>query len=190
MGLATYLEFLLDDVIREAGSLVFLVGVVLAAVVARPLGRRFGVSAWLAGLTLASLAAIAAVTLVPGSSVWDFLRHPLGGDLEPADCLDGGLRRAVTGLWSDLGGPLNIVLFVPAGLLLTLWSRRPVRVAVALSVLSLTIEATQVVIGRHCQAVDLVANSVGAVLGATAGALALAGSRRHRTDDVATGSRH
>lgn len=189
MGLATYLESLLNDVIREAGSLVLLVGLVVATVVARPLGRRLGTSGWLAGLTVASLAAIAAVTLVPGSSVWDFLRHPLGGDLAPRDCLDGGVRAAVTGLWSDLGGPLNIVLFVPAGLLLTLWSRRPVRVAVVLAVLSLMIEAVQLVIGRHCQAVDLVANSIGATLGVAAGAVALAVAGRRQADGPATGPR-
>lgn len=189
MGLSTYLEFLLDDVIREAGSLVFLAGLVVAAVVARPLGRRFAVSPWLAASTVAALAAIAAVTLVPGTSVWEFLRHPLGGDLEPRVCVAGGVRAAFAGLWSDFGGPLNVVLFVPAGLLLTLWSRRPVRVAVVLSVLSLTIEAVQVVIGRHCAAVDLVANSLGAVLGAGAGAVAVVAAARRRAGVVAANAR-
>lgn len=70
---------------------------------------------------------------------------------------------------------LNIVLFVPPVLLATLLWRAPVRATLAAAAGSLAIEILQPLIGVGANdPVDLLANTVGAALGALAGAIILA----------------
>ena len=80
------------------------------------------------------------------------------------------------GLRSDPFGSsqfiLNVVLFVPAGVMWTGMTRRPAVVAAALVALSVLIESVQAVTGLGAPDVaDLVANSIGALVGAFAAAL-------------------
>ncbi|MHC5903949.1 VanZ family protein [Streptomyces sp. S6] len=81
-----------------------------------------------------------------------------------------GWRRVSYDPFSDTEVLLNTALFVPAGLVWTLLTGRPVRVLAALSGLSLLIECVQAVTGLGANDVaDLLANSAGAVLGVVAG---------------------
>ncbi|WP_088285778.1 VanZ family protein [Kineosporia sp. A_224] len=177
MGLVGYLEQFVTGVLRELGSLVLVVGVVAGALVARPVGRRLHRSPWLVLAVVVSLTLVAATTLVPGDSVWQFLRDPIE-DPSPRSCVAGGVRRMVSTLWADPGGVLNVALFVPAGLTLTLWTRRPLPVLAALSVASLGIETVQLLIDRQCQAGDWLANTLGAAVGV--GLAAYGGATRRR----------
>ncbi|MGC3994743.1 MAG: VanZ family protein [Propionicimonas sp.] len=70
---------------------------------------------------------------------------------------------------------LNIALFVPPAVLATLLWRAPVRATLAAAAGSLAIEVIQPLIGVGANdAVDLLANTAGAALGAIAGAIILA----------------
>lgn len=70
---------------------------------------------------------------------------------------------------------LNIALFVPPALLATLLWRAPVRAVLAAAGASLVIEILQPLIGVGANdAVDLLSNTLGAALGAIAGAIILA----------------
>ena len=155
-----------------------LVAVLVATALRRRLGTASAVS--VAGL-LWSLAAIALVTLVP-------TRADVG--VVPAD------SRSEACSW-DYGGPsgaafevlgldqrtLNVLLFVPAGLLLVLAAGRwwsglllaPMGLA-ALAAYSLAIELTQLQLARldrACDVTDLVDNVAGAGLGFMVGLLLL-----------------
>jgi hypothetical protein len=151
-----------------------LLGCAAGLLVARPLVRRFGGRPLWVGLSVASLGGIAAVTLVPDApdAVLPGLAFGRAAD---------GVRRCAADAWASvsgfgagLDGPMNVALYLPAGLFLTCWSRRPLPVAAGLCMLSLVIEVLQVPLGRSCQAVDWVANSLGGVLGAALAAGRLA----------------
>ena len=95
--------------------------------------------------------------------------------------ITGGLHWA-SGGWerfaSDLGRSeemfLNMALFVPAGVTLTLWRRNPLGALAALGVLSAAIEVAQGVLGLGNPDVsDLLCNSTGAFVGAGIGAIVL-----------------
>lgn len=70
----------------------------------------------------------------------------------------------------DVGFALNVVLFVPLGVLLTLSTRRPVWSVVACVVGSSTIELVQLLpqLHRDSSVLDVVANGLGGLLGALA----------------------
>lgn len=75
----------------------------------------------------------------------------------------------------------NVVLFVPAVLLLAVASRRPIVVLLGASATSALIELVQAMapaLGRSCSTNDWVSNSLGAVLGAGLAAVALVLARR------------
>ncbi|MEY4477196.1 MAG: VanZ like family [Actinomycetota bacterium] len=83
-------------------------------------------------------------------------------------------------LWADsivvgANWTLNAVLFVPAGLTLSMFLRSPIRAAMTLSFASFLIETVQQITSVGIpDPSDFVANTVGAVIGAVLGVLLLA----------------
>ncbi len=137
-------------------------GLVMAAVVARPLAARMRIPDGMMFGVLASLSLVAAATLSPGvDGVWGGclrdVAHPLGRGL-----LAGGDRS------------LNTWLFVPLGLFAALGARfRPWLLPAAFAV-PFVVEGLQRTVpwlGRRCQFQDLVDNTWGVILGAAAGLL-------------------
>lgn len=159
------------------------VGVMLALVAVTGLGcgllgwglqRRLGpVTAWsIAGL-LWSLAAIAAITLVPANGAPGIVSAE--GRLTTCSWDIGG--PAPDGFWIFSGGQrlLNMVVFVPSGALLVLaaarwrtaWILVPLGLA-GLAAYSVGIEATQLALARldrACDVTDVIDNVTGAVIG-------------------------
>jgi hypothetical protein len=136
----------------------------------------------LTALTGTSLAVVLGVTVVP-SGGWGSLAvapnalHSIAVNVRPTA---GDLTAWIT----STDGPLNVVLFVPLGFFLALFLRRPLPAAAAAVLLSLVIECYQASLSTRVGAFpDIVANGVGAVVGATAAALvlALAPTARDRT---------
>jgi glycopeptide antibiotics resistance protein len=73
-------------------------------------------------------------------------------------------------------GWLNVALYLPAGALLTAVTRRPVLTVACLAGLSMGVEVWQALtLARTCAAHDVVANTLGAALGAAIGAVAITG---------------
>jgi hypothetical protein len=94
-----------------------------------------------------------------------------GGSQVAANCV---VNRDVFEPFTTVQGLLNMAMFVPAGLLGTLVTRRvafPVCVGVALSAVIETAQGAIPAIGRACDTSDLVTNSAGALLGAFCGLL-------------------
>lgn len=131
----------------------------LTAVVAWPLGRR----PHRGGLGVAFVAVLGAVlaatttTRLPGFSL-DGLRPYLSEFLDPGYLVDG--------FGSTDEKLANIGLFLPPAVLATMLWRRPVVIVAAGAGLSFLIEAWQAFIGRGGDAVDVVHNAFGAMLGA------------------------
>ena len=152
------------------------VGVALALMVAGVARSRRVLTA----LTGSSLAVVLGVTVVPSGGWSDFALEP--GALRS---IAVNVRPAPDDLtaWTTNGdGPLNVVLFVPLACSLALLLRRPLLAAAAGVVLSLAIECYQASLTTRVGAfADVVANSVGALLGAGAAALALVVAHRLRT---------
>lgn len=99
-------------------------------------------------------------------------REPAQGSC-PACLADWHVEKLITGAFgTDVA--LNIALFVPPVLLATLLWRNPVRATVAAAAGSLAIEIIQplIEVGAN-DAVDLLANTIGAAIGAIGGALIL-----------------
>lgn len=134
-----------------------------AVALAVPVARRVGSNRWLVAAALLSIALIVGVTLA--SRAFDGEGAGFGSPL-PA-CLDTG------DCWErifeiDLLSLLNFVLFVPAGLFVGLVTRRPLITVAALVGISGLIEIGQGLF--HLGAPDpgdLMANSLGAIVGVT-----------------------
>jgi hypothetical protein len=156
-----------------------LAGVLVTGVVTVVLRRRgwLDAPAWLA---------FAAVLSVVGILVFTLFREGVLLAQEVASgsplALPGGqgLRDwSSDGWWRAAADPLrstqvllNIALFVPAGFLWTVLTRRPWRVMLALGALSVVIEVTQALTGLGANDVaDIVANAGGAVVGTGAGVI-------------------
>lgn len=139
------------------------VGLLLVAVSsllsATALGRRLGRSSLLAALGVASLGCIPVVTLYPAGPFSQF----------PQNCAGSLVAFPhVHALFGTHDGLLNVLLFLPAGVLLPLLTGRPARTAGCLVLLSFAIEVAQGVMGNHsCTSADWWANSFGALVGAT-----------------------
>ena len=118
----------------------FLALVVAAVVIAWAIGPRSTRPRWLVGLALLSVAAIVATTVVP-SGGWRYLVTGYGQPL--ADCfgVDQWLSLGAYSIEADT--LLNVVLYIPAGFLWVTLVRRPVRVVLALALLSVAIESWQ-----------------------------------------------
>lgn len=177
MDLAAPARVLAADV---SAGLTTVVCAVLAVVVAALVPRRRVLTA-LAGL---SVAVVLGLTLVPNGG-WG----ALGFETGPLHSVVTNLtprRSALTGWLDNDDGPANVVLYLPAGLFLALASRRPVRSAVGLAVLSLLVECWQATLTTRVGSFDdVVANALGAALGAVVAALVLAVRRAGRRHQVA-----
>ncbi|WP_328912521.1 MULTISPECIES: VanZ family protein [unclassified Streptomyces] len=112
-------------------------------------------------LFTAGVAGVVSVTLLPGS----------GSSGQGAVC-DTGSPFAVLTTWST-GVLLNVALFAPAPFFAVLAFRRPLTVAASAALASGLVELLQAEsdTGRACSLTDVGANTVGALLGAAAGAL-------------------
>ena len=116
--------------------------------------------------SLASISIIVAVTL--GRSGWP-QQVSLG---RVADWSTTSLERLRSDPFGSSQFILNVVLFVPAGVAWTWMTRRPAVVAAALVGVSVLIESVQAITGLGAPDVaDLLANSVGALVGVCAAAL-------------------
>jgi hypothetical protein len=147
-------------------------GLLLAVLVAAVAPTRRVLTA----LTGAALAVVLGVTLVP---VGGWSSFALVGDV-PASILSNLQPRAgdLTAWLHAADGPLNVVLFVPLGFLLALLLRRPVRAALLCALLSLGIECYQCALTTRVGAfADVVANSLGAGIGALAALVVLVAAR-------------
>ncbi len=150
--------------------------VIAAAIVAGPLGQRMGTS-WLGTfLALASLLEIVVITLaVRQGALFDRALGPVVDSVPLGDRLgwwrDGWeLRRVVDPANSEW--LLNVVLFVPAGLAWTALTRNAPLTLVWLVMASFVIETIQSVTGAGApDTADLVANSIGALVGVLLGVL-------------------
>jgi hypothetical protein len=119
----------------------------------------------------ASLALIVAATL-----------SPAGLGLGVIGACGHGLTS--TGALTTVQGLLNVLLFVPAAVALTVATGRPAFVTGAGAGLSVAVEAVQSLapgLGRSCQLHDVIANSLGAVAGAL---LAVLGQRLSEASPV------
>ena len=150
----------------------------LCGLLALLLQRRLG---WLSALSIAgfvwSLAVIGSITLIPANGAPGVVYAE--GRLTTCSWDIGG--PAPDGFWIFSGGQrlLNMVVFVPAGILLVLacarwrvaWVLVPLGL-VALAGYSIGIEATQLAlarIDRACDVTDVIDNVTGAVLGVAIG---------------------
>jgi hypothetical protein len=156
-------------------------GVALAFIVAVPLAPKAaswtGLSPLLAGMLVFTVGAIIAITLTPGSGA-GFFGHSWCGGLRPPPSLDDFLRLSEHGL--------NVVLFVPLGILIGLIPRaRPFAVAaVSAAAMPIVIEWIQYSVprlDRICQTWDALENLFGLAIGLGIGvavALVLRTTRR------------
>lgn len=147
-------------------TIVLLGLVVLGVVIVAPRRRT------LILLTGASLSVVLGVTMVP----WGGWRN-FGVTTNALDSIARNVRpeRADLTAWVHAGdGPLNVLLFIPLGFFLALLLRRPVTAAVCCAALSVAIECYQSSLTTRVGSfADVVANTLGAVVGATAATLIL-----------------
>jgi len=130
--------------------------VALTLLLAWPLGRRRGRLGVLFVLTLGLVLAATATSRL-------FLPSPAAVGPYLAEFADPAYL--VGGFAGSMEKLANIALFLPLGLLGTLLWRRPAAVLAGCVALTFSIEAWQSVVGRVGDAVDVVHNSVGALLG-------------------------
>lgn len=146
---------------------------VLGLLTAAPLGRFLATSREVAfGLTM-SFGLIVFATLSPNAP---------SDTAGICDLSRIGLASLST-LTSDPDALLNVILFVPLGLMLGLLPRTRRNVAIVLAAFSLTflIEATQLLVtdlGRGCESADMADNTMGLVIGLVAGVVASVATRR------------
>ncbi|MFI9050407.1 VanZ family protein [Streptomyces sp. NPDC053427] len=143
---------------------------VVAAVVAyRPVARRTGRSAQ------ATLGALLAVGVCLGMTLPDQIAAGAAGRL--GACLAGASVRTLTGGFAH--NAVNVVLWIPMGLLGTAVSRRPVAVTLAGSGAWVLVELLQTLDPvRSCQPVDWANNTLGVAIGALVGWLVAVRGRR------------
>jgi VanZ family protein len=159
-------------------TMAVIAGLGLAAAVLAP--RRRGATA----LTALALALVLGVTVVPSggwsdlSVVPDALRS-IRTNLTPA-----GSGPAAWTSGADAG--LNMALFVPLGLSLTLLLRRPVLAVLAATALSVAVECWQASLTTRVSSfADVVCNGLGALAGAVLGGLLLLVSHALRAGSTA-----
>ncbi|MFE2379577.1 VanZ family protein [Streptomyces sp. NPDC059398] len=126
----------------------------------RPLARRTGRPA------AVTLAALLAVALCLGITLPDQIVGGTAGRL--GACVTGDSVRTLTG--GAVHNAVNVVLWVPLGLLATLASRRPVLVTLAGSAAWVVVELLQTLDPvRSCQPLDWANNTLGVAAGALIG---------------------
>jgi glycopeptide antibiotics resistance protein len=145
----------------------FVLLVAASSILAVLLSPRIGRPRWLIALALMSVAAIVAATVVPQggwSSLSGAYLQSLGDCLGPAGWPRLGRIAADT--------LLNVVLYIPAGFLWVVLTRKPIPVIIALALLCIAIESWQAASGgRSCTVNDIGANTLGAVIGASLGVI-------------------
>ena len=165
--------------IADTNALPALVVLLVAAVVLAWLLRRSGRTDYAFGALFASLASIClivAVTLLRSGWPQQFSVGRL------TDWSTAGFERLRSDPFGSSQFILNLVLFVPAGVAWTWMTRRPAVVAAALVGVSIVIESVQAITGLGAPDVaDLLANSIGALVGVGAATL-LALASRHRVE--------
>lgn len=157
---------------------VFLASLPVAALMARPLARRFGSQASVAFLVVASLSLIVAATLTPGADEASM------GAPGPGWCDLTRIGPAPLGILlrpNDVS--LNVLLFVPLGLAIGLLPASPARLIllVGASALPFIVELTQSLatpLERRCESADIFDNLMGLAIGVTLGLGATWLSRR------------
>lgn len=154
---------------HETSALLTVILLTGAAIVVAALLPRRRVTAALAGI---SLAVAIGLTITPFGG-WSSLGFETGAlrniisNVEPH-------RSALTGWFRNNDGPANVLLFLPAGLFVSLLLRRPVLTTVALAVLSFAIECWQSTLTTRVGSFDdVVANALGAAVGAAMAAVVL-----------------
>ena len=155
--------------IADTNALPAFAVLLLAAAVLTWWLRRSGRTDQAFGALFASLASVSLIVAVT------LLRSGLPQQISPGRVADWS-TAGVEELRSDPFGSsqfiLNVVLFVPAGIAWTWVTRRPAVVAAALVGVSVLIESVQAITGLGAPDVaDLLANSVGALVGVCAAAL-------------------
>lgn len=162
-------------------SPLFLPGIALSILIGRSgcgrVGRVLGVGRGLAFVLLMSIGLILSATLTPNSEV---LRYAISGTDAPeyhTSCDVSRMGPAPLELLTAMGdSSLNVLLFVPLGMVIALLpgSRRKAALVVAAVALPVAIEAIQLVVphlGRECQTSDIADNLTGLVSGMTLGAV-------------------
>jgi VanZ family protein len=142
----------------------------------------------LVGATGLSLALVLGVTVVPSGGWRQFAVAP-----SALDSIAANLRPRPGDLtaWAHAAdGPPNVALFVPLGLSLALLLRRPLLAAVLAIALSLVVESYQASLTTRVGSfADVVANGLGALVGAALATVLLAaqGVRSHGRSRVQPG---
>jgi hypothetical protein len=155
-------------------------GAIASAGITRALLRRGHTHApgWL--VLAAVLSIVGALVMTLFREVVPLVQHFAAGGAAEWPGL-GGLRRwSEDGWWRATHDPLgsmqillNVALFVPAGLLWTVVTRRPAATMLALTATSVGVELIQAVTGLGANdAADILANTAGAALGVLAGMVA------------------
>jgi len=165
---------------RGSTLLVVAVGLMVVVVLAPWLAARLQANRLLVVLALVAMIVILATTVpVRGRSGLRRL-----GDTVSLDAVFTWWRAGwgdVPQALRDSEGLLNVALFVPAGFLWTLLTGRPPRVLVALLGLSFMVETLQALSGQRVpQTSDLVANTLGALIGVAVAMAATAIGRARR----------
>lgn len=156
-----YISYFLSPTFLALGALVLIFSYMFAwrsRITPRSVAKR-----WILAMCAASVGAILVVTSVR--------------DLPQGVCLQCLLNWSFTSILSGGFGPgelLNVLLFVPAALFGTLYFRTPIRVWLALVLLSVMVEFGQALFATGANdLVDIMANAVGASCGAFFGSAAL-----------------
>ncbi|OKJ16045.1 VanZ family protein [Kitasatospora sp. CB01950] len=147
---------------------VFLVLALLIGAAAWSLARRRGLPRWPTVLLGAALAGELTATLFPTGP---------GGGPDPSCTWGADLSFTL----HATQGQLNLLMYVPIGLLAVLAFGRPALVAVSVLALTGVTETVQGLlpwIGRACDSGDLAANALGGLLGVLLGCLARLAQRR------------
>lgn len=144
---------------------------VLALAGAGHVARRLRTRRWIAFLLLVSVGAILAATIPPDSD--GFSGHPP----PPGRCDFGRIGPAPMSHYLHVGDTsLNVLLFVPLGLVVGLLGRSPAAVRVLVGALALPVaieifQSLAPILGRGCQSRDVVDNLLGLGVGLTLGVL-------------------
>lgn len=140
-----------------------LCAVLLAAVLARSIAARIGKTVAGTFLLLASLGAIIGTTLTPSVDV-----------VHNAQCDLTFVAPTLTDLLTPNDRSLNVALFIPLGIAVMAPRFRSGRVLLAAASVSPLVEMTQQLatpLNRTCQAIDLIDNELGLVIGIAAGTI-------------------
>jgi len=148
-------------------------GVVIALAVALllcvPVARRLGTGRVMAWLLLATVGVILAITMTPSRWALEF------GAQGTVSCDLSRIGPASLEVYLQFNDPaLNVLMFVPLGVLIGLLERRQHRRAIAVAAILLpfaieTIQAFAVPLDRACQGGDVFDNLAGLFIGLAAG---------------------